>query len=291
MISIQVHKKLQSPQGTMYLDIELAFETGQFITLYGPSGAGKTSTLRMIAGLMTPDRGRIAFREEVWFDADQRINLKPQDRKIGFVFQDYALFPNMTVLQNLEFAAPPSGKPPIIAELIEIMELGALQHRLPGTLSGGQQQRVALARALVQQPQLILLDEPLSALDQEIRSKLQDYLLLVHQNYALTTILVSHDLAEIHKLSNRVFVMEHGQLQLQGSPEEVFFHRKATDKIKVVGRILQITPKAQEVELRLFIQNEVMLLSFPPAQVQQLRVGDQIVLAIQPQDTEIWKIS
>ena len=177
MISCEIEKTLKAPGGEMKLHLDLEFKKGELATLYGESGAGKTSTLRMLAGLLTPDRGRIVVGDRTWFDSDRKINLKPQERNLGFVFQDYALFDE-------------------------------LQDRKPETLSGGQKQRVALARALVGKPELLLLDEPLSALDAKIRTRLQDAILALHREFGLTTLLISHDLGEIHKLSDHVVELE-----------------------------------------------------------------------------------
>jgi len=230
MISINIEKKLHGADGKMKLNLDLQIQKGQLVTLFGESGAGKTSTLRILSGLMQPEKGRIAVNGKIWFDAEKKINLKPRKRKIGYLFQDYALFPNMTVLENLEFALGKNENKTIISELIEMVELGDLQHRKPKTLSGGQQQRVALARALVQQPEILLLDEPLSALDQKIRQKLQDYIVKVHRKFNLTTILISHDEKEILKLSDWIFELKNGELQRQGFPNQIF---EKKDSIKI----------------------------------------------------------
>ncbi|MEJ2584188.1 MAG: ATP-binding cassette domain-containing protein [Robiginitalea sp.] len=194
MISCAIEKVLSAAGGEMKLHLELELKKGELITLYGESGAGKTSALRMLAGLLTPDRGRIVVGGHTWFDSEKNINLKPQQRNLGFVFQDYALFPHMTVRENLEYGARQGKDNALVSHLIEMVALGDLQNRKPDTLSGGQKQRVALARALVGKPELLLLDEPLSALDARIRSKLQDDILALHREFGLTTLLISHDL-------------------------------------------------------------------------------------------------
>ena len=195
MIEVSIQKKLKAPFGEMNLDIQTNIEQGQFVTLYGKSGAGKTSTLRILAGLLEPDNGKISIHGNILLDTSNKINLAPQKRKIGFVFQDYALFPNMTIFENLSFALQKNQSKKILDELIEMMEIGNLRSEKPQHLSGGQQQRVALARALVQKPELLLLDEPLAALDNEMRNKLQQYIIQVHREFKLTTILISHDVS------------------------------------------------------------------------------------------------
>ena len=203
-------KKLISATGEMLLSVETTIKEGSLVTLYGKSGAGKTTILRILGGLTQPDSGKISIHDSVWLDTSKKINLKPQKRKVGFVFQDYALFPNMTVKENLEFALIKGEDNSIINHLIEMVELGELQHRYPLTLSGGQQQRVALVRALVQKPKILMLDEPLSALEEEIRYKLQQYILTVHKEFGLTTILISHDISEVLRMSDTVIELENG---------------------------------------------------------------------------------
>src|SRR5690606_34104340 len=154
MIEINVTKTLGSHVDKIRLDLELTIQKGHFVTLYGISGAGKTSTLRLLSGLLTPDTGQILVNGISWFDARKKINIPPQERKVGYVFQDYALFPNMTVRQNLAFPLRRGQQESIIRELTDLMELGDLLKRRPDTLSGGQKQRVALARALVQRPEI-----------------------------------------------------------------------------------------------------------------------------------------
>ncbi|MEZ4987373.1 MAG: ATP-binding cassette domain-containing protein [Saprospiraceae bacterium] len=222
MLEIQLQKKLHAPQGDLCLDVQTQIEPFQLTGLFGVSGAGKTSLLRMVAGLMRPDVGRISFDGTVWTDTTQNKYLPPGERQISVIFQDYALFPNMTVRDNLLFALKKGHSTSIIDHLLALMELGDLQQRFPSTLSGGQQQRVALARALAQQPRVLLLDEPLSALDITMRKKLQKYLLLAHREYRLTTLLVSHDVQEMATLADKVLVLEQGRIVQEGSPNAIF---------------------------------------------------------------------
>jgi len=211
MIYFTLGKTLFTADGATNLLVDCSIKKGDFVSLYGASGVGKTSILRMLAGFMEPESGQITAGEKVWYHQQKKINYTPQKRSIGFVFQDYALFPNMTVQENIGFALSKNDDPHIVTELMELTGLTPLQNRRIQTLSGGQQQRVALARAIVKKPGLLLLDEPLSALDDEMRRQLQDMLLMLHKRYQLTTILVSHHIAEIVKLSDSVIHLQDGQ--------------------------------------------------------------------------------
>lgn len=262
MLELMLNKKLHSAGGAMRLDISMDIKQGSFVTLYGKSGAGKTSVLRMIAGLFVPDQGKIIVDDETWLDTQHKINLKPQKRNVGLVFQDYALFPNMTVLENLEFALTKTADRKIIKDLIEVIELGDLQSLKPATLSGGQQQRVALARALVRRPKLLLLDEPLSALDSEMRQKLQEYLLKVHQEFKLTTILVSHDIPEILRLSDYLIQLEKGLIIRQETPAR-FFAKQASAKLLSVERL------EENYNLSILINGQVVQLNIPSIEFEE----------------------
>jgi molybdate transport system ATP-binding protein len=221
MINLDIRKSLFGADGMIDLDVHTTIPNGEFLTLYGPSGAGKTSIIRMIAGLMTPEKGNITINGLVWFDSQKKINLKPQKREIGIVFQEYSLFPNMTVYENLKFALPKGESPKFILDLLETIELENFKEKKPFWLSGGQKQRVALARALVRKPSILLLDEPLSALDSVLRRKLQEDILSFHQRFELTTIMISHDYHEVKKMSDRVIILEKGKIVNDGKPESV----------------------------------------------------------------------
>jgi molybdate transport system ATP-binding protein len=212
MININIDKRLVGGDGPFTLKVSAVVERNEFVTIYGPTGAGKSSVIRMLAGLLQPDHGNITVDNRVWFDSDSKVFIPPQHRDIGMVFQDYALFPNMTVRGNLEFALAKNQDRKIIGELLEVSNLTNLQDKYPALLSGGQRQRVALTRALVRKPKVLLLDEPLSALDSKMRSGLQDYIIEFHKRFELTTILISHDLQEVLKMSKRVLMLENGQL-------------------------------------------------------------------------------
>ena len=277
MIEIAIQKQLDFSSGKDMLDVDFQIQQGQFLTLYGPSGSGKTSILRMIAGLMSPDSGQIITDSIPWFNGSKKINYTPQQRKIGFLFQDYALFPNMTVKENLHFALQKEKDQTIIKELIELMDIGGLQDRYPTTLSGGQKQRVALARALVPKPKLLLLDEPLSALDYSMRSKLQQYLLRVHRQYQLTTILVSHDLPEILKMSDQVLEINQGKIIRKGPPNTIF---SAQTAFTLEGKLMSMTPQEDKMELTLLLGNTSMKVKVEAAMAENLVIGDNVSIDV-----------
>ena len=274
----------------MVLDLQLTIEKGEFVTLFGESGAGKTSTLRMLSGLLRPDSGTIEVGEATWFSSQENIDLKPQQRKVGYVFQDYALFPNMNVRQNLEYALQKNQDRAIIEELLEFAELGELQQRKPETLSGGQKQRVALARALVQRPEILILDEPLSALDLKMRIKLQEYLLKVHKKYKLTTILVSHDIAEIVKLSDSVFELQNGSVVKKGTATDFFGLNKTSANFRFSGEVLKIQKEDVLYVISVLIGNDIIRVVSDPKEAELLKVGDQVLVASKAFNPIIQKI-
>ncbi len=290
MIVLDIDKTLDAPMGKMRLSLQLEINKGELVTFYGSSGAGKTSTFRMLAGLMDPDSGMIHVDGSVWFDGSQGISIRPQDRNIGFVFQDYALFSNMTVKQNLEYALSKGQPSRIVSDLIDITELGALQTRKPMTLSGGQKQRVALARALVQQPDILLLDEPFSSLDAEMRHKLQKYLQKVHQEFNLTTLLISHDIGEIVSLSGDVIILDQGLVTRRGSPDHVFIDNSVSGKFKFIGSVLRINPQEVVFIVTVLVQSSIVKVVAQESEVKNLHVGDRVVVVSKAFNPMIYKI-
>jgi len=234
MIKIEINKKLHGANGAMDLDVDLKIEEGDFIALAGQSGSGKTTLLRILAGLEEAE-GTLQIGDEFWLQGKKA--LAPQKRKIGFVFQDYALFPNMTVEENLLYVQKDEA---LANHLLEITELSELKKRLPSTLSGGQKQRVSLCRALMNRPKLLLMDEPLSALDPAMRTKLQNEILLLHKEFGTTTIMVSHDPSEIYRLASRVVVLNLGKIINDGTPKEVLLKTSGSQKFSFEGELLEI---------------------------------------------------
>ena len=278
MIDINITKALHHTNGQIVLDIDLHIATGKLTTLYGRSGAGKTSILNMLSGLMTPDSGTIRAGDKLWFDYGKNINLSPQKRNVGFVFQDYALFPNMSVEKNLTFALAKGEDKTIVSELIDLMELGDLRDQKPTLLSGGQQQRVALARALVQRPHLLLLDEPLSAQDRELRNKLQSYILNVHNTFNLTTILVSHDVNEIVRLSDEVVVIEKGLVIEKGHPRDLFSESAETAVSRSKAKVIAVAQKEDTWFLRVVCDDQSFEIPISDEHSKLYQVGDFVTI-------------
>lgn len=290
MIEINIKKAFQSSNNTLLLDINIQIKKGQFVTLYGESGSGKTSILRAISGLLKPDSGIIKSNNTYWFNSDNNICLSPQKRKIGFLFQDYALFPNMTVKQNLSFSNKPSDDPQIGKELVNIMELGGILNSKPETLSGGQKQRVALARALISMPEILLLDEPLSALDNKMRLKLQDYLAHSHKKYELTTIMVSHDVGEIMKLSDYVYEIKNGKINTH-APTSVFFkHSDSSAKFRFSGEIIDMAKADVVYIVSVLIGNNVVKVVADINDIGNFGLGDKVFVASKAFNPIIQKI-
>jgi len=275
MLHVQLQKTLLSAQGEMLLDLDFRIPSGEFVAVTGPSGSGKTTMLRLLAGLTQAAKGYIEFNGEVWLDTGRNLTRSPQDRRVGLVFQDYALFPNMTVRENLRYPLERGQPADIVRELIEIMEIQELVGRYPAMLSGGQQQRVALARALVRKPDLLLLDEPLSALDIELRTKLQDYVLRVHERFGLTTMLVSHSREEIRKMADRVLQLEAGRIVVDGPPSEVL-----DSSLRLRGTVVAIEKNGGEYIVRLRIGDQELALPYSKARGAQLAPGRTLTLIL-----------
>ena len=270
MIAININKKLHGSSGAMFLDINLQIKEGDFVALAGESGSGKTTLLRILAGLENA-KGSIQVSNESW--QDHHTYLKPQKRKIGFVFQDYALFSTMTVEENLLYVAKDKS---LATHLLELTGLESLKDRMPNTLSGGQQQRVSLCRALMNRPKLLLMDEPLSALDPEMRTKLQQEILALHKEFGTTTIMVSHDPSEIYRLANRVVVLNQGQIIKDGSPKEVLLQTSGSQKFTFEGELLDLL-QAGVVNIAIVaIGQQLVEVVVSQAQAKHLILGQRV---------------
>jgi molybdate transport system ATP-binding protein len=279
MIDLRLEKALDAPRGKMNLVFEEQIEPGNFVAITGKSGSGKTSILRMIAGLLQADDGHIRLSNDVWYDQKNKIYKTPQKRRIAYLFQDYALFPTMTVRQNLEYALEPKQGKEVVEELLQTVELAQMADRKPEKLSGGQQQRVALARALVRKPDILLLDEPLSALDQEMRSTMQDYILQLHKRYKPTTILISHDISEILKLADELIVLEEGKVIKRGAPIEIISSAKLGGKFTFTGKVIAIEQQEFLYILTILIGRELVKVIADQEELEDLVIGDKVVVS------------
>jgi len=234
MIKIDINKQLHGSNGSMTLNVNFNIKKGDFIALTGLSGSGKTTLLRILAGL-EESKGNISVDNQVWLDDKSYLNI--QKRDIGFVFQDYALFDNMSVEQNLLYVEKDKK---LANKLLELTELTQLAKRMPSTLSGGQKQRVSLCRAMMNKPKLLLMDEPLSALDPSMRLKLQNEILRLHKEFNTTTIMVSHEPSEMYRLANRVLVIQQGKIIQDGHPKDILLKTSGSQKFSFEGEILDI---------------------------------------------------
>ena len=270
MINIKIQKPLFGSNGQMNLDIDLQIQKGDFIALSGLSGSGKTTLLRIIAGLETAN-GKIKIEDDIWLD--DKYSLPPQKRDIGFVFQDYALFPNYTVLENLLYVNKDIN---LANHLLNLTELNELKNRYPQTLSGGQKQRVSLCRAMMNRPKILLMDEPLSALDTNMRTKLQNEILTLHKEFKTTTIMVSHDPSEIYRLANRVVVLNEGKIINDGLPKDVLLKTKGSQKFSFEGELLDIL-KVDVIHVAIIsIGQQIVEVVIGNDEIKNLKVGDKI---------------
>lgn len=278
VMEIDVQKELVSAHGRMTLTIKVKFLRGELVVLFGESGAGKTTLLRMISGLTKPDRGHIKVGNSVWFDSAAGINKSPQERNIGFVFQDYALFPNMSVFNNVAYGQT-QGDQLYVNELIQKFGLTEFSSRKPDKLSGGQKQRVALARALARKPDFLLLDEPLSALDADIRTSLQNEILKAHGINNATTLLVSHDLTEVFRLAQKVLKIENGKITGVGKPDELFLNNQISGKVQITGSIVKIQKQDTFYLLTVVTgMNQLIKVTAFASDIQNLSEGDRVMV-------------
>ncbi len=232
----------------------------------------------MIAGLENPDDGHIEIDSEVWFDSSKKINLSPQKRRVGLVFQNYALFENMSVIENIYFAQHVKDEKKA-KSILEKMGISKLKDRKPSTLSGGQRQRVALCRAIALEPKILLLDEPLSALDVQTRSKLQDELKNTHDKFHLTTLLVSHDRSEVFKLSDYVIWLKDGKIFKKGTPKEIFLPKDSSRKFSFTGEILSLEKRDILVVATIGIGQNIVEVVLDTEEAKGFAVGCEVVVA------------
>lgn len=256
-------------------NINVTMNSGEFTTILGPSGCGKTTLLRIISGLESADSGEIYFGDKCVFSSEKKINVQTQDRNLGMVFQDFALWPHMTVNKNIGFPLKTRKKTNNINEeiekLLKIVSLEGMGERLPNQMSGGQQQRVAFARAVAGNPDIVLFDEPLSALDAILRDKMRVEICSLTTEMKLTSLYVTHDQLEAMSMSDRIIVMSKGEIQQVGTPEEIYNKPKNRTVMEFIGKSnwlnenairpenISLKDDGQDIKLEAIIKNVAFL--------------------------------
>lgn len=233
MTQLYIDVELQRTE--FHLSVKCTIPQQGVTALLGPSGSGKSSLLRLIAGLDKPTRGMLTSDDNIWYDSNKRINRDPQQRRVGLVFQDYALFEHMTVADNIGYGVPRSARQGLVEHWLQRLELLDYAKRYPTQISGGQKQRVALARALAHEPDVLLLDEPFSAADPTLRIHLRQQLKAVVQSLNIPIIMVTHDMDDIYFLADHVGVMVHGELYEFGRLDEVLSHPRTRQAAQALG--------------------------------------------------------
>lgn len=284
MISLNIKKELHGSNGVMNLDINLSLQNGEFVALSGVSGSGKTTLLRVLAGLEEAF-GEIIVDGEIWLN--EKIKKPIQKRDIGFVFQDYALFPNLSVIDNLLYVKKDKD---LAKQLLSLTDLYELKNRYPDSLSGGQKQRVSLCRALMKRPKILLMDEPLSALDPHMRLKLQDEILTLHKEFKTTTIMVSHDPSEMYKLASRVLVLKDGKIIDDGLPKDILLKTQGSQKFSLEGELLDII-KVDVINIAIVaIGQQIVEVVISNIEAQNLIIGEKVNVSTKAFSPTIKKI-
>ncbi|NKQ41134.1 MAG: ATP-binding cassette domain-containing protein [Sulfurovum sp.] len=273
MLTLNITKPLHGSSGDMTLDVDLQIEQGSFVALSGASGSGKTTLLRILAGLEEAV-GEICMGDKVWLDG--KFAITPQSRSVGFVFQSYALFPNMSIEEHLLFVNRDRG---LAEQLIEMTGLAELRNRKPHTLSGGQQQRVALCRAMMGRPKLLLMDEPLSALDHQMRTRLQREILALHKLFGTTIIMVSHEPSEIYRMADRVVVLESGKVTSDGEPKDVLLRTTGSQKFSFEGEILELVQADVIIIAIVAIGQQIVEIVLGIEEAKGFRVGERVAVS------------
>lgn len=286
MLSIDIKKSLPE------FKLEVGFTVDrEIMAILGPSGCGKTLTLKCIAGLMAPDQGAIVLNKQILFHSQQGINLPARERKIGFLFQNYALFPHLTVHENIAFGIrqlPGAQRNERVQQLLEKMRLNRFGHRYPVELSGGQQQRVALARALAPEPEVLLLDEPFSALDTQVKERLEAELLELQADFQGHVLFVTHNLAEAYRLSSKMAVYENGGLLQWGECRSIIECPVNKKVARMTGMENIFDGIIGKVEgRRVDVHLPAGHLSLYPDNVNRLVVNQEISIAIRPECIEV----
>lgn len=267
--SIDLFHSFSTLQGIQKIEANLQIPLGEFVSISGISGSGKTTFLRLISGLIQPQNGTICWGEQVWQDTKNKQCISPQERNIGMVFQDYALFPNMNTLDNIIFASKKKVENKYLQSILDTLGLDNYLTRYPHQLSGGQQQRVAIARALISKPALLLLDEPFSALDETLKKTVQSFIYEIHQQNSMTTLVVSHQISEIKPYAHRFLHFEN----------EILTDYAYVEKNNFTVQGILISKEMSEFEMSqvtLLYDGKTYQSPFPSSELEKLNIGDKI---------------
>ncbi len=294
MINARIRKRFPAGPDSAEFSLEVEFRAASGITvLFGPSGSGKTMTLEAIAGFVKPDEGRILLDDDILFDGASGVNLPPQVRRCGYVFQNYALFPHMTLRQNLEFAAVCASKqrrPRLerhrkVNEMLEQFHLAEVAGRRPHEVSGGQKQRCSIARAMIGAPKALLLDEPARGLDAPLRTELYDVLRQLRSEFRSPILLVTHDLEECFALGDEMLVLHEGRMVQRGAPRAVFDRPANVEVARLLGtfnllpvEVLALDPVQRTSRLR--FQDRDLIGPYFPGRLK----GDRVILCVRPEE-------
>ncbi|MDH3973482.1 MAG: ABC transporter ATP-binding protein [Deltaproteobacteria bacterium] len=272
------------------LDLDFTLPEGKITVIFGPSGSGKSTILRLIAGLDAANGGVFKSAGETWFNAEKGINLAPQERQTGFLFQDLALFPHLTVEGNMSYAIEKKSEKLRIKALLEMTELTGLEHRYPHELSGGQQQRLALARSIAGEPKLLLLDEPFSALDRSVKKRIHEEFLKFHDRFGFTALMVTHDISEAYRLAEHAIILKEGKKVKEGTPEEVFLGKTLSTRIQIPVKVIEmesdeihtlLTVEEGRRTFRVFVDND---------EAKKITIGDEVIVAAKASEALVFKV-
>lgn len=276
----------KSFEGTEVLrGISLRIQKGEFITFLGASGCGKTTTLRIISGLESPEKGKVIL------NGQDVTNLEPNKRNVNTVFQNYALFPHMNVFENVAYSmkirkVKKEEIKKTVTEMLKLVQLEGFEKRMSSMMSGGQKQRVAIARALANKPEILLLDEPLGALDLQLRRQMQTELKRLQKKLGITFIYITHDQEEAINMSDRIVVMKDGRLEQVGTPEEVYNHPKTSYVAQFVGNANIIKGELQEIDGKRYIKIGTELV---PIKAEKFSIKEEVTIAVRSENIELSK--
>jgi molybdate transport system ATP-binding protein len=267
--SIDLFHSFSTLQGIQKIEANLQIPFGEYVSVSGISGSGKTTFLRLISGLIQPQNGTICWGDQVWHDTKNKQCIPPQERNIGMVFQDYALFPNMNTLDNIIFACKEKVEKKYLQSIFDTMGLDNYLTRYPHQLSGGQQQRVAIARALISKPALLLLDEPFSALDESLKKTVQSFIYEIHLQNSMTTFVVSHQISEIKPYAHRFLQFENEKL--------IDYPYIEKNNFTVQGILISKEKSESEMsQVTLLYDGKIYQSPFPSSELEKLHIGDKI---------------